>query len=67
MCRFFNDFVETVNYTACKKGAGSRLLSVQLLSDECRQLVMEGQCWTVERQSKLESVSPSLPEAHQDG
>ena len=37
-------------------------LSVQLLSDECRQLVMEGLCWTVERQSKLESVSPSLPE-----
>ena len=41
-------------------------LSVQLLSDECRQLVMEGQCWTEERPSKFESVSPSLPEAHQD-
>ena len=41
-------------------------LSVQLLSDECRQLVMEGQYWTEERPSKLESVSPSLPEAHQD-
>ena len=35
-------------------------------NDECRQLVMEVQCWTVERLSKLESVSPSLPEAHQD-
>ena len=43
-----------------------QLFSVQLLSVECRQLVMEVQCWTVERQSKLESVSPSLPEAHQD-
>ena len=41
-------------------------LSVQLLSVECRQLVMEVQYWTVERQSTLESVSPSLPEAHQD-
>ena len=41
-------------------------LSVQLLSDECRQLVMEGQCWIVGRQSKHESVYPSLPEAHQD-
>ena len=41
-------------------------LSVQLLSYECHQLGMEEQCWTEEKPSKLQNVSPSLPEAHQD-